>query len=175
MQGHHQLPEKTSGSTRDGGPASSALLDAPYQVATDAAGDLYIADANNNRVREVAAGNGTQWGPSMTAGDICTVAGTTTVSAGPESSQRCLRQFASAPLQGPSRAPQNLCPIVGLERELRRRLDDPKVLYRALREAARPARRVPHSCPGQPGKTLADANNPLTPHGLSGPLRRSRF
>jgi hypothetical protein len=122
MQGHHQPPEKTSGSTRDGGPASSALLDAPYQVATDAA-----------------------WASSP------------------------------PPPTRTSRAPQNLCPIVGLERELRRRLDDPKVLYRALREAARPARRVPNSCPGQPGKTLADANNPLTPHGLSGPLGRSRF
>lgn len=35
-----------------------------------------------------------------------------------------------------SRAPQNLYPIAGLERELRRRLGDPKLLYRALRVAA---------------------------------------
>ena len=35
-----------------------------------------------------------------------------------------------------SRAPQNLYPIAGLERELRHRLGDPQVLYRALRIAA---------------------------------------
>jgi hypothetical protein len=34
------------------------------------------------------------------------------------------------------RAPQNLYPIAGLERELRHRLGDPLVLYRALRRAA---------------------------------------
>jgi hypothetical protein len=52
-------------------------------------------------------------------------------------SQRCLGRFASAPYKD-SRAPQNLYPIAGLERELRRRLGDPQLLYRALREAARP-------------------------------------
>ena len=34
------------------------------------------------------------------------------------------------------RAPQNLYPIAGLERELRRRLGDPNVIYRAIRVAA---------------------------------------
>ena len=52
-------------------------------------------------------------------------------------SQRCLGRFASTPYKD-SRAPQNLYPIAGLERELRRRLGDPRLLYRALREAARP-------------------------------------
>ena len=52
-------------------------------------------------------------------------------------SQRCLGRFASAAYKD-SRAPQNLYPIAGLERELRRRLGDPRLLYRALREAARP-------------------------------------
>jgi hypothetical protein len=51
-------------------------------------------------------------------------------------SQRCLGRFASSAYKD-SRAPQNLYPIGGLERELRRRLGDPKLLYRALREAAR--------------------------------------
>jgi hypothetical protein len=51
-------------------------------------------------------------------------------------SQRCLGRFASAPYKD-SRAPQNLYPIAGLERELRHRLGDPQVLYRALRAAAR--------------------------------------
>ncbi|MBV9922049.1 MAG: hypothetical protein JOY78_14510, partial [Pseudonocardia sp.] len=35
-----------------------------------------------------------------------------------------------------SRAPQNLYPIAGLERGLRRRLGEPALLYRALRAAA---------------------------------------
>jgi hypothetical protein len=46
-----------------------------------------------------------------------------------------LQRFASAPHKEP-RAPQNLYPIAGLERELRRRMGDPQVLYRALRRAA---------------------------------------
>jgi hypothetical protein len=46
-----------------------------------------------------------------------------------------LPRFASVPQKDP-RAPQNLHPIAGLERELRRRLGDPLLLYRALREAS---------------------------------------
>jgi hypothetical protein len=46
-----------------------------------------------------------------------------------------LPRFASAPHKD-SRAPQNLYPIAGLERELRHRLGDPQLLYRALRVAA---------------------------------------
>lgn len=45
-------------------------------------------------------------------------------------------RFASAPHKDP-RAPQNLYPIAGLERELRRRLGDRALLYRGLRVAAR--------------------------------------
>ena len=47
----------------------------------------------------------------------------------------CLPQFASEPHKE-SRAPQNLYPISGVERELRRRLGDPHLLERALRLAA---------------------------------------
>jgi hypothetical protein len=46
-----------------------------------------------------------------------------------------LPRFASSPQKDP-RAPQNLVPIGGLERELRRRLGDPALLLRALRVAA---------------------------------------
>jgi hypothetical protein len=55
-------------------------------------------------------------------------------------SQVTLGRFASAPYKD-GRAPQNLYPIGGLERELRHRLGDPKLLYRALREAS-------HALPG---------------------------
>ena len=46
-----------------------------------------------------------------------------------------LPRFSSSPHKDP-RAPQNLVPIGGLERELRRRLGDPQLLLRALRVAA---------------------------------------
>jgi hypothetical protein len=46
-----------------------------------------------------------------------------------------LARFASEPHKEP-RAPQNLYPIAGLERALRRRLGDSGVIYRALRTAA---------------------------------------
>jgi hypothetical protein len=46
-----------------------------------------------------------------------------------------LPPFASTP-QKDTRAPQNLFPIAGLERELRHRLGDPQLMLRALREAA---------------------------------------
>lgn len=44
------------GSGGDGGPAASALLAGPYTVAGDSAGNLYIADTGNNRIREVSGG-----------------------------------------------------------------------------------------------------------------------
>ena len=46
-----------------------------------------------------------------------------------------LRRYASEPYKDP-RAPQNLYPIGGLERELRRRLGDARLMFRALRVAA---------------------------------------
>jgi hypothetical protein len=46
-----------------------------------------------------------------------------------------LPRFASQPFQNP-RAPQNLHPIAGLERQLKRRLGDVRLLERALRQAA---------------------------------------
>jgi YD repeat-containing protein len=64
-----------AGSSGDGGPATSALLDSGQGMAVDSQGDLYIADTLNGRVQEVAAATGTQWGQSMTANDIYTVAG----------------------------------------------------------------------------------------------------
>lgn len=50
-------------------------------------------------------------------------------------SQVTLERYASAGYKD-SRAPQNLYPIAGLERALRRRLGDAGVVYRALRTAA---------------------------------------
>jgi len=50
-----------------------------------------------------------------------------------------LPRYASEPHKE-ARAPQNLYPVGGLERELRRRLGDPDVLYRALRRSAHAAK-----------------------------------
>ncbi len=65
----------TTGFAGDGGPAASAELNAPGAVTVDAAGNLVIADAGNNRIRVVPAASGTFYGQAMTAGDIYTVAG----------------------------------------------------------------------------------------------------
>jgi trimeric autotransporter adhesin len=65
----------TRGFSGDGGPATSAELKSPSDIAVDAAGNLVINDFSNNRIRVVAAATGTFYGQAMTAGDIYTVAG----------------------------------------------------------------------------------------------------
>ncbi len=57
----------TRGFSGDGGPATEAQLNVPIDVFVDGAGNLFIADANNNRIRKVDP-----------AGTISTVAGTGT-------------------------------------------------------------------------------------------------
>ena len=42
----------------DGGQASAASLNAPAAVAVDPAGNIYIADSGNNRVRKITTSNG---------------------------------------------------------------------------------------------------------------------
>jgi alkylated DNA nucleotide flippase Atl1 len=66
------------GSSGDGGPATSAELNAPAEAAPDPAGNVVIADDNNNLIRVVAEHTGTFYGQVMTAGDIYTIAGTGT-------------------------------------------------------------------------------------------------
>jgi sugar lactone lactonase YvrE len=52
----------------DGGPATSAMLDSPQGVAVDAAGNLYIADTHNQRIRKVVSGTITSIAGTGTAG-----------------------------------------------------------------------------------------------------------
>jgi len=54
------------GFSGDGGPATSALLRGPFGVALDTAGNLYIADSANHRIRKVDGSSGV----------IATIAGT---------------------------------------------------------------------------------------------------
>ena len=42
----------------DGGPAKAALLNGPFDIAFDAAGNLYFTDTFNNRIRRVDAQSG---------------------------------------------------------------------------------------------------------------------
>jgi trimeric autotransporter adhesin len=48
----------TAGYSGDNGPATAAELNDPSAVALDGAGNLYIADSGNNRIRKVTAGSG---------------------------------------------------------------------------------------------------------------------
>lgn len=52
VAGHYQLSNNNLG---DGGPATSANLLTPAAIAFDGAGNLYIADSGNDRVRQVSA------------------------------------------------------------------------------------------------------------------------
>jgi len=55
----------TAGYNGDNIPATTAQLSSPYALAVDGAGNLYIADSGNNRIRKVS-----------TTGTITTLAGT---------------------------------------------------------------------------------------------------
>ena len=70
----------------DGGPATKAMLNQPHSIQLDGAGDLYICDIANNRIRKV----------DMKSGVISTFAGTGEKKTTPDGAK-----FATAPLNGP--------------------------------------------------------------------------
>jgi hypothetical protein len=67
----------TAGYSGDGGPATSAELNEPWGIAVDAAGNIYISDSGNSRVRVVNTGTKTITVARVVIqpGDIATVAG----------------------------------------------------------------------------------------------------
>ncbi len=72
IAGTGSAPSNTTDPAGDGGPVTSAMLKGPRGVATDTAGNVFIADSGDNRIREVLAPAGGFPG----VGTIQTVAGT---------------------------------------------------------------------------------------------------
>ena len=71
----YSLAGDSYGFTGDGGPACQALFSQPKDVEFDAAGNMYIVDQRNGRIREVSPGT-----PMFNAGqDINTIAGNGTL------------------------------------------------------------------------------------------------
>jgi sugar lactone lactonase YvrE len=78
--GNRHLCSPSTGTCGDGGPAYNAWLTSPTSVAVDAAGNLFIADASANKIREVVGGTiktiaGTGAFGSGTGGGACTYKG----------------------------------------------------------------------------------------------------
>lgn len=72
----------TAGFYGDGGPATNAMLNANWGIAVDGAGNLYIADQTNARIRKV-----------NTAGIITTIAGNGTIGKGGDGGPAVNAQF----------------------------------------------------------------------------------
>jgi len=72
----------TAGKGADGAAPLTSALNTPRGVCVDSAGNVFIADSNNHRVRMIAKTGGTNYGVVMTAGNIYTIAGTGTSGTG---------------------------------------------------------------------------------------------
>ena len=86
-----------SGFSGDGGPATEAQLHAPLGVAVDGAGNLYIADGRNNRIRKVDS-----------TGTIITIAGSGESGFGGDGGPATEAQLNSPRWRGSGRCGQSL-------------------------------------------------------------------
>jgi sugar lactone lactonase YvrE len=116
----------TAGYSGDGGPAISAELSGPAGMSFDAAGNLYIADRDNNRVRvlltdgtiSTVAGNGSAaWtgdgGPATSAAldsprSLAILAGAVYIA---DARNERIRLLAPSQSDAPSIAPNGIVPI----------------------------------------------------------------
>jgi len=74
----------------DGGLATNAVLQNPFGLALDSAGNVYIGDSSNNRIRVVNTGSSaiTVAGVTIQPGNIATVAGNGTAGFSGDGDQR---------------------------------------------------------------------------------------
>jgi len=79
--------EPSTATCGDGGPATAAFLNLPNAVAVDAAGNIYIADSADHRIRAVNVTSKaiTIAGVTIPSGDIATIAGTGVICSSPTS------------------------------------------------------------------------------------------
>ena len=77
----------TDGYSGDNGPATAAELDTPQGIAVDSAGDLFIGDTGNNRIREVL----------KATGDIITFAGNGTAGYSGDNGPATAAELSGAP------------------------------------------------------------------------------
>jgi RHS repeat-associated protein len=87
----------SSGNGADGVAGTASDLSGTGGLALDTAGNLYIGDGGNHRVRELAYADHGQWGQSMTHNDIYTVAGGLTVTYWQDGSPATSTQNSAAP------------------------------------------------------------------------------
>ena len=98
----------SAGFAGDGGPSTSARLNAPGGIVADAAGNIYIADTGNNRVRRINA-----------AGVISTVAGSGTAGFSGDGGPAALAQLTDhsvSPSMSPAACTSQTRPIAGFAR-----------------------------------------------------------
>ncbi len=76
----YTLTSTTAGSRGDAGASTSAQLRSPAGVAVDSAGNIYISDLGNQAIRMISVATTTNFGISMSANSLYTIAGTLTSS-----------------------------------------------------------------------------------------------
>lgn len=89
-----------AGYTGDGGPATSAEISIPFSVVADGSGNLFIADAGNNVIREVVAATGTIKTVAGSAAAACSFTGTVGDGGTATSASLCFPTFAFVDASG---------------------------------------------------------------------------
>jgi len=104
----------SAGLAGDGGPSGSALLNSPTSLTGDAAGNVYIADAGNRRVRQLSVGGS----GGQNVGGVVTVTHSATFKTGPVAGGEIVALFGLAigpatPLTTQLDASGNIATVLG--------------------------------------------------------------